>query len=203
MWLDIPTHRITGNLIYDLPFGKGKKFGGGAGRWANMLIGGWEWSTVVSMYSGQFLTPLWTGNDPTGTAFTASRTPAQVTFRPNHLRNANIPADQRSTGRWFHASAFGAPTAGFFGTSARGVIFGPSSEIVNAGIAQNIVFGERARLRLELTGTNVFNTPNYANPGVNITQHAGVGVITSTGGDVVPLDSNGPRGLCLGVRLEW
>ncbi|MCC6538698.1 MAG: TonB-dependent receptor [Bryobacterales bacterium] len=203
VWLDIPTHRITGNLIYDLPFGKGKKFASGAGRWANMIVGGWEWSTIVSLYSGQFLTPLWTGPDPTGTAFSASRTPAQVTIRPNHLRDANIPADQRSTGRWFDASAFAAPTPGFFGTSARGVIFGPSSEIVNAGIAKNILFGERARLRLELTGTNVFNTPNYANPGTNITQLAGVGVITTTSGDVTPLDSNGPRGLRLGMRLEW
>ena len=32
-------------------------------------------------------------------------------------------------------TAFGAPTAGSFGSAARGVIIGPNSEIVNAGIA--------------------------------------------------------------------
>ncbi len=203
VWLDIPTHRITGNLIYEFPFGKGKKFGAGSGRLLNLLVSGWEWSSVYSLYSGQFLTPLWTGSDPTGTAFTGSATPAQVTIRPNQLRSGNIGADQRSTGRWFDASAFSAPTRGFYGTSAKGVLYGPGAELVNAGIAKNFVFGEKWRVRWELTATNVFNTPNYANPGVNITTAAGVGVITSTSGDVSPLDSGGPRGLRTGLRAEW
>jgi hypothetical protein len=203
VWLDIPTHRITGNLIYEFPFGKGKKFGGSSGRVVNALIGGWEWSTIYSLYSGQFLTPLWTGSDPTGTAFTGSRTPAQVTIRPNQLRSGNLSADERSTGRWFDATAFGAPTLGSFGSSAKGVLYGPNAEMVNAGIAKNFRFGERYRVRWEFTATNVFNTPNYANPGVNITTAAGVGVITSTSGDVSPLDASGPRGLRMGLRAEW
>ncbi|MBM3785590.1 MAG: TonB-dependent receptor [Acidobacteria bacterium] len=203
VWLDIPTHRVTGNMIYDLPFGRGKRFLGNASKMANLFLGGWEWSTIVSTYSGQFLTPLWTGPDPTGTAFTNSRTPAQVTIRPNHLRDANIPKDQQSTGRFFDTLAFRPPAPGFFGDAAKGVIKGPNAQIVNAGIAKHFQWGEKLRVRWEFTGTNVFNTPNYANPGVNITQLAGVGVLTSTGGDVTPLDSTGPRGLRMGLRVEF
>jgi hypothetical protein len=49
---DIPSHRITGNFIYEMPFGRGKRFGGGAGRLGTLLIGGWEISGIYSVYSG-------------------------------------------------------------------------------------------------------------------------------------------------------
>ncbi len=196
VWLDIPTHRVTGNLIYEFPFGRGSR---GLKR---VLLQGWELSSIYSLYSGQFLTPQWTGPDPTGTAYTSSRTPAQVTIRPNHLRNANLPRDQRSTARWFDVGAFAPPDPGHFGTSARGVIKGPGSWTVNAGLAKHFSIAERARLRWEITATNFFNHPNWNNPGVNITSLASAGVITGAGGEQ-PLDTGGPRVFRTGLRLEW
>lgn len=196
VWLDIPTHRVTGNLIYEFPFGKNSS---GLKR---AVLHGWEWTSVYSFFSGEFLTPLWTGPDPTGTAFTNSRTPAQVTIRPNHLRDANIPTSERSTARWFDVSAFAAPTPGFFGTAAKGVIKGPGSEVVNVGLAKHFNLGERIRLRWEMTATNFFNTPNYNNPGVNITAVAAAGVITGAGGEQ-DLDAAGPRNFRMGLRLDW
>ena len=75
------------------------------------VFGGWEMSVVTLIQTGQFLTPAWTGPDPTGTAFTSSTTPATVTIRPNILRDPNLDGDQRTLNRWFDASAF-APRAG-------------------------------------------------------------------------------------------
>jgi hypothetical protein len=196
VWLDIPTHRVTGNLIYELPFGKGRS---GVAR---ALMHGWEWSSVFSSYSGQFLTPLWTGPDPVGTAFTNSRTPAQVTLRPNQLRDANLPADQRSTGRWFDPAAFSAPIAGSYGSSAKGVIEGPGTQVVDFGLAKQFPIREHFRLRWELTATNFFNTPNYNVPNTTITSVGTVGTITSVGGGS-GLDSTGARAFRTGLRLEW
>jgi hypothetical protein len=157
---------------------------------------------VYSFFSGEFMTPQWTGPDPTGTAFTSSRTPAQVTIRPDHLRDANIAADQRTTGRWFDVSAFSAPAAGRFGTAAKGVIKGPGSEVVNVGLAKMFVIGERSRIRWEITATNFFNTPNYTNPNTSINNVAGVGVITGAGGEQ-DLDAAGPRAFRTGLRFDW
>lgn len=201
VWLDIPTHRLTSNFVWQLPFGRGRKYASQS-RLFNLVAGGWDLSGVYSIYSGQFLTPLWTGPDPTGTAFTGSRTPAQVTIRPDHLRNANLAFDQRAVNRWFDSSAFGAPRSGNYGSSAKGVIIGPGSNIFNAGIAKNFPIRERVNLRLELTSTNSFNHPNWANPGVNITSLGQVGVISAVGG-VASLDQSGPRNLRSGLRLEW
>ncbi len=200
--LDIPTHRPSGNFVYELPFGKGKPYLTSAGRALNTLVGGWEISGIYSYYSGQFLNPQWTGPDPTGTAFTSSSTPAQVTMRPNHLRDANLPSSERSTNRWFDPTAFAAPTPGFFGTAAKGVIKSPDSRVWNLGVAKHFRIAERARVRWELTATNVFNHPNYDLPNTNISSLAEVGVIRDVG-DVSVLDPSGPRTFRMGLQIEW
>ncbi len=196
VWLDIPTHRVTGSLMYELPFATGAR------GLKGVLLHGWELSAIYSFFSGEFLSPEWTGPDPTGTRHTTSRTPAQVTIRPDHLRDANLPVGDRTTGRWFDVSAFGAPAAGRFGTSAKGVIKGPGIKVVNAGLAKNTPISERFRLRWEITATNFFNSSNWENPGTNITSLATAGVITGAGGEM-DLDAGGPRSFRTGLRLEF
>jgi hypothetical protein len=200
--LDVPRHRVTGNVIYELPFGQGRHFFKGAGRAVDSVIGGWEYTMIFSYYSGQFLTPLWTGPDPTGTANTSNTTPASVTIRPNVLRDPNLPASQRTIDRWFDPTAFAPPTAGQFGTSAKGVIVGPSSTVFHAGLAKTFKFNERMRLRFETTATNLFNHPNFANPALNISNAATVGRISSTVVDS-DLDQSGARQIRMGLRFEW
>jgi hypothetical protein len=202
VWLDIPTHRVTGNFIYELPFGRNKRFLHSANRFIEFLAGGWELSGVYALHSGQFLTPQWTGPDPVGTAFTSSSTPAQVTLRPDQLRDPNLPGSQQSVNRWFDPAAFAAPKTGSFGTAAKGVIKGPGSNIFNAGFFKNFRVSEGMRLRWELTATNFFNHPNWSNPAVNISSAAAVGVISGVG-DVSDLDASGPRSFRMGIRLEF
>jgi hypothetical protein len=45
-------HVITANWVYDLPFGRGKKFAGGAGTLLDAVIGGWELSGLNRWSSG-------------------------------------------------------------------------------------------------------------------------------------------------------
>jgi len=49
---EIPTHRIRYNAIVDLPFGRGKKFGGNASRIVNQIIGGWQVAGIGDWRSG-------------------------------------------------------------------------------------------------------------------------------------------------------
>jgi hypothetical protein len=53
-----------------------------------------------------------------------------------------------------------------------------------------------------MTATNFFNTPNYNNPGVNITSVAAAGVITEAEGQQA-LDAGGSRVFRMGLRVEW
>jgi hypothetical protein len=48
---DVP-HVFSGAFVYDLPFGKGKRFGASAGGVANGFIGGWSVNLIQKMSSG-------------------------------------------------------------------------------------------------------------------------------------------------------
>jgi hypothetical protein len=59
------THMVNANWVYDLPFGRGKQFGSGMGKFANAVIGGWtvsglwRWSTG---YPFSLFSPAWATN---------------------------------------------------------------------------------------------------------------------------------------------
>lgn len=48
-----PDQALKVNWVYDLPFGRGRKFGGGVSRWVDLLIGGWQFDGVGRYQSGQ------------------------------------------------------------------------------------------------------------------------------------------------------
>ena len=202
--MEIPTHRWTSNFIYQLPFGKGRKFASGVSRLANLLVGGWEMTGIYTWQTGMFLTPFWTGDDPVGIAFTDSSTPASVTLRPDILKNPNLPGGQQTIDQWFNTGAFAAPQAGRFGTSGKGVIKGPGVNVMSFGLAKEFAFNERVRLRWEMTASNFFNHPNWQNPSTDITDSS-VGVITSDGGVTNGSvgDRAGSRAFRMGLRLQF
>jgi hypothetical protein len=204
VWEDIPTHRITGDLIYELPFGHGKKFLS-RGRLANLAVGGWQIMAATTWGTGFFLSPSWSGPDPTNTRYTASSSVPTATLRPNILQNPNLPSGQRSVNDWYNVAAFGAPSPGAFGTSAKSTIVGPGTFTVDSGLAKNFSFTEtgRFKVRFEFAGTNILNHPNWGNPGLTINTLASAGIISSTASGGGGLDPSGARAFRLGLRAEW
>ncbi len=51
----VPAHRMRWNGIYDLPFGKGKKFANSANRGLDALIGGWQVAAIGDWRSGYWM----------------------------------------------------------------------------------------------------------------------------------------------------
>jgi len=52
---NVPLHRMRWNAIYDLPFGKAKRFGNGASGLLNTVIGGWQIAAIGDWRSGIWL----------------------------------------------------------------------------------------------------------------------------------------------------
>jgi hypothetical protein len=73
------------------------------------------------------------------------------------------------------------------------------------GIYKYVVFSENPRapkLRLEFTGTNIFNHPNWSNPDMNLSDGSAAATISGVGGKIA-YDALGPRTMRCGVRVEW
>jgi hypothetical protein len=50
-WVDIPTHNVTGDVMWELPQGRGKQFVSSAGWAMNLLIGNWAMSAIYTFRS--------------------------------------------------------------------------------------------------------------------------------------------------------
>jgi hypothetical protein len=64
----VPAQRVRWNGIYDLPFGKGRKFGNGARGFTELLIGGWQIAFIGDLRSGLWMgigSNLWMFGNPT------------------------------------------------------------------------------------------------------------------------------------------
>lgn len=70
------THVFNLNAIYELPFGRGKRWGGDVGAWMDRLIGGWQFTSIVRWDSAAPFTVA----DTRGTLNRAGRSGRQSAF---------------------------------------------------------------------------------------------------------------------------
>jgi hypothetical protein len=170
-------HRFLLSGFYELPLGSGKRFLSNSGAVLNGFLGGWQLSTVTLIQTGPFLTPTYSAGlvDPANIN-TFNR---GSLLRPDRIGNGNL--DQPTPERYFDISAFTAPpaNAGRIGNSGVGILVGPGTVVVSAGLSKTFALTEKARLRFETTFTNLPNHPNFAPPAVDVSTPATFGKTTA------------------------
>jgi hypothetical protein len=149
-------HRWIFNWLYELPFGKGKPYGGNLSGVANAFVGGWQIGGVTAIQSGSPFTV-------TGGA-----------GRPNRICDGNLPRGQRSVERWFDPSCFPLPdrvvdpvrggTYIPFGNAANGTIVGPGVLNFDLSLFKSVYLGEEMRFEYRAEFFNAFNHPQFFNP---------------------------------------
>jgi len=161
-------HRFTYGGIYDLPFGKGKRFAPGAGRLVNNLIGGWEIAPNFEWQTGFLFTPQ-AGQDIANTT--------TGYWRPDRTCNGNLSRGNRTVAQWFDTSCFTDDTllalkaAGTprFGNSGPGIITGPGIFNLDVGMYKDFNLSERFKLQFRSEFFNSLNTANFQNPSMSLT----------------------------------
>jgi hypothetical protein len=93
-------HRLTGSGIWELPFGKGRRYGANMPGALNFIAGGWQISGVYQFQSGA---PLGFG---------------QALFIGDSSTIA-LASDQRNTDKWFNTSVFNRNSAQVLASNVR------------------------------------------------------------------------------------
>jgi hypothetical protein len=213
-------HRFVNTLVYELPFGKGRTFLDSANRTVDMILGGWQISSILTIQSGPFLTPSFSGGDPSGT-----NAPSRGGQRPDVAGDSNGSLSNPTRDLWLDRNAFVCPgrapgsalqfncsvgvtpgrdpnPIGRFGNAGVGIVEGPGTFGWNMGLGKNFQIVERLRLRLEgrLEGsfTNLPNVTNLGDPNLNIADN-NFGRITSSRG----VDFGGGRTGQVALRLQF
>lgn len=194
------THNLQGYWVWDLPFGKGRRWS--TGGVAGAIFGGWQVNGVVTIQTGQSINIVQgtAGNLlAQGSGQYPDKVKATVAIYPDNLKGNPPTGADRSTYLYFDTSAFAAvsiPAAQQqrFGNAGRNPIRGPGFWNVDLGLFRTFNVPGNLKLQLRAEALNVFNHPNFAQPGADVTNAGTFGIITSTAGI-------GERNIRFGARV--
>lgn len=185
------THVWQGNWTAELPFGRGKRFGNGAGGFAQRVLGGWEVAGFFNCYSGRPFTVYSGANtfsnvvQSTANCSGCSRQLGHV-FDYNGVKYFFSPEDR---------ARFSAPGAGELGNTGRGYFRGPRFFDMDLSFLKRVLLTERSNLEFRADATNVTNTVSFGLPTATLT--------SSTFGRIRDNVESASRKIQFGVKLNF
>lgn len=160
------------SLVYDLPFGRGRKFFAGLNRMADLVLGGWQVNSIINLRSGAPLTLSYTPSAaqevvPVLAVF------GRNSYRPDVSRNPLTPEGTRSISNYLDRSAVSIPAAGVtFGNSGRNLVRGYNFYQTDLTLGKTFAITERFRLQFRAEAFNLLNETNFREPDGNISNPA-------------------------------
>jgi hypothetical protein len=175
------THQFVLSALYDLPFGRGRRFLSEGGALSS-IFGGFRLNGILSMHSGL---PLVIRGANNGAA-----------DRPNLVGDPELPADERTAERWFNTDAFVPPPAYTYGNTPRALsnVRGPGFSSVDLALTKDLALGDSFSVQLRAETFNLFNHTNLGLPNTNSLSGELFGRITT---------ADQPRRVQLGAKLYW
>ena len=163
-------HNFILSATYDLPWGKGRKWGTDWSGAMNAIAGGWKIGGIFQARTGLPITVI----DGRNRSLQGER----GAERPNCIGDPH-PADQ-SIERWLDIAAFAAVPLGTFGNCPTGVARAPGYSNVDLVLSKRFEVGSTRHLEFRVEAFNAFNHPSVGPPGRDISAPNAFGVITNT-----------------------
>jgi Carboxypeptidase regulatory-like domain len=171
----MPRQRFLLTGGYQLPFGTDRAWKS-SNKFVNGALGGWNINTVTLIQTGPWLTPTISPTlDQSNTGIVGR---GGITARPDVVGD---PYSGVGGDLLWNPNAFG-PTpagAGRIGNAGVGILEGPGTIAVSAGLSKIFQIRERLRLRFESTFTNVLNHTNFAPPASDVSSPSTFGILQS------------------------
>ena len=208
-------NNFTASVIYDLPFGRGKKFGHDWNHVANAILGNWQVTVIEKITSGFPVFLVDSAPDSganlinIGNAVPYGR-PDQVAspFQAGVVSgNANpgcqvlvsnggsAPDKLSPAGYWFNSCAFAHPASGELGDASRAPLSGPDFVNTDFSVIKRFALPwENMGLDFRAEIFNLFNHAQFALPGNDINSPQ-FGLVSST--------VNNPRLVQFGLKFTF
>jgi hypothetical protein len=155
-------HDFTASVIYQLPFGKGQKWGNNWNGVVNAILGNWE-ATVIEKATSGFPVFIIDTNNSSGANLENTNDVSQI--RPN--QTCNPVSSHPTLSAWFNASCFSQPAPGELGNAGRTPLSGPDFVNTDFSLIKHFIVHERMRVDFRTEFFNLFNHPQFGSPGGN------------------------------------
>jgi hypothetical protein len=168
----------TTTFVWEVPYGKGRKWGSSANWFMNGVLGGWRLTGINTLTSGQ---PI----NITYAAPSAFQVASSTTYRPNYLGGSLYSAEKSPT-NYFNKAAFSAPSVATpnnptqpFGNLGRNVAMTEGIFNFDGGAHKEFPLPwEQSRVEFRAEFFNLFNTTNLGAAQGNVLAN-NFGTITS------------------------
>jgi hypothetical protein len=183
------SQRATVAVMYDLPFGHGKRFGGGANGLENALIGGWQVNGI--------------GTFQTGTPVLIQGANNNEATRPNFVPGVNPKLSHPTLSAWFNTAAFINPPLYTFGNVPRtlGNVRAPGYDDIDFSLFKTTPLYRSVALQIRVEAFDVLNHPGFGLPNGGFSP--GANGLNSSGSFGEVTSANNSRVLQLGAKLNF
>jgi hypothetical protein len=168
----VPTSRLVAYGVYDLPFGRGKKFGSSSSRGIDAVLGGWQTSFNMFAKTGTGFTPFWLCDNcgpevPGNIGVTSLDAVGDFNSEPSYRPVVTGNYNHRVGDQIWDPNAFGLPPVGstVFDNAQiakRNLLWGPGTWGVNLGVHKDFHVGERWTINFGADIDNLFNHPLWS-----------------------------------------
>jgi hypothetical protein len=158
---------LSAYATYDLPFGKGRKFGSSMNSVVNAFVGNWQAGAIISIHGG-FPLAVYEATDTSGTGSRGPR-PNCNPFGQTFGRSKPVIVDGVFQGlQYMSPAGFSEPAQGSFGNCpAQGPYYGPGYTDTDLSLLKNFHFTEGIYLQFRTDFLNAFNNVQLSHPNVN------------------------------------
>ncbi len=182
---EIP-HRFVVGYIYELPFGRGRRFGSNASGAVNWVLGGWQFNGITTVQSGGPLSI---------SASNVSGLGNPVERANNNGHSAALSGDvHQRLNRYFDTSVFSQPAPFTLGNVSPYISDLRAPYVNNFDLSLFKEFFPREYLRVQFRAEflNAFNRVQFSAPNTSV---------TSTSFGVISSQANSPRQIQFGLKL--
>ncbi|MGD1074047.1 MAG: carboxypeptidase regulatory-like domain-containing protein, partial [Bryobacteraceae bacterium] len=173
-------HSFTTGFNYDLPFGRGKQFGGNMPKAADYVVGQWHLNGILTLRTGQ---PF----SFNGASCQGVWNKCSPDIVPGYTAN-QAPSGGRNANEWFDPAAYAvaAPLTG--GDLGQAAGTGPPTETLDFSTFKDFALTERFKMQFRGEFINLFNFPLLSQPDASL-------------GDSKALGGNGNFGVITGATV--
>ena len=151
-------HRFIGSFVYELPLGRGKRYGSGWNAGLNAILSEWSVGSIVTLTSG------------TPQHLTVAGNPANVGGgdRPDVVPGVSWKLSNPDPSEFYNPDAF-VPNEPFtFGDAGKNILVGPGTIGWDFSLFKNIRISEKYGVQFRAEAFNFPNHPNFQFPNAQV-----------------------------------